>query len=67
MGFFGVVDGCRTYPKMMKLSTVISYLSNTQKIYKSHDTTLDFCRHQHFFNRNWQILLHQEIQVYIGF
>ena len=54
---------CHTYPAMMKLGTVIPYLRKTQKIYKSRDTSLEFCWHQHFFTRNQQILLHQEIQV----
>ena len=56
-----------TYPTMMKLGTVIPYLRKTQKMYKSRDTSLEFCQHQHFFIRNQEILLHQEIQVQIGF
>ena len=32
-----------TYPTMMKLGTVILYLRNIQKMYKSRDTLLDFC------------------------
>ena len=54
---------CQTYPTMMKLSTVIPYLRKTQKMYKSRDTSLDFCWNQHFFTTNQQILLHQEMQV----
>ena len=54
---------CHTYPTMMKLGTVIPYLRKTQKLYKSRDTSLEFCRRQHFFTRNRQTLLHQEIQV----
>ena len=54
---------CHTYPTMMKLGTVIPYLRKTQKMYKSRDTSLDFCWNQHFFTTNQQILLHQEIQV----
>ena len=34
---------CHTYPKMMKLGTVIPYLKKIQKIYESHDTPLEFC------------------------
>ena len=49
------------YPTMMKLGTVIPYLRKIQKIHKSHDTSLEFCLHQHFFTGNPQILLHQEI------
>ena len=52
---------------MMKRSTVISYLRKIKKMYKSHNTPLGFCWHQHFFTRNHQILLHHEIHIYIGF
>ena len=41
----------RTYPTMMKLGTVLPYLRKTQKIYKSLDTSLEFCWHQHFFHQ----------------
>ena len=54
---------CHTYSTMMKLGRVIPYPRKTQKIYKSRDTSLEFCWHQHFFTRNQQILLHQEIRV----
>ena len=56
MGFFGAAHGwwgakkvppllkiCHTYPTMMKLGTVISYLKKIQEIYKSRDTFLEFC------------------------
>ena len=54
MGLFGVAHGsgcknahlhkiCHTYPTMMKLSTVISYLTKIQNIYKSLDTPIKFC------------------------
>ena len=33
----------QTYPKMMKLGTVISYLRNTEKAYKPSDISLYFC------------------------
>ena len=39
---------CHIYPTMMKLGTVIPYLKKIQKIYKSRDTPLEFCWHQHF-------------------
>ena len=58
---------CHTYPTMMKLDTVIPYLRKIQKIYKSRNTSLKFCWHQHFFTGNQQILLFQEIQIWIGF
>ena len=32
---------CQTYPTMMKLGTVISYVKKIQKIYESRDTPLD--------------------------
>ena len=43
--FNPIQDGqiCLTYPTMMKLGPVIAYLKKTQKIYKSHDTALEFC------------------------
>ena len=58
MGIFGVAHGwrgggckkappfpkiCHTYPKMLKLSTVIPYLKKIQKIYESRDTHPEFC------------------------
>ena len=33
---------CHTYPTIMKLGTVITYLKKIQKLYKSHDAPLDF-------------------------
>ena len=76
MGFFGDAHGggggafwptlpeiCHAYPTMIKLGTVIPYLRKTQNIYKSRDKSLEFCWHQHFFTKNQQILLHQEIQL----
>ena len=59
----GLFRGCSWYPTMMKLGRVVPYPRKTQKIYKSCDKSLEFCWHQHFFNRNQQILLHQEIKV----
>ena len=32
----------------VKLGTVIPYLRKIQKLYKSRDTSLEFCWHQHF-------------------
>ena len=52
-----------THPTMKKLCTDIPYLKKIQKVYKSHDTHLEFCWHQHFFTRNQQILLYQEMQI----
>ena len=57
VGFFGDAHGCgrgvpkrphllktcHTYPTMMKLGTVTSYLKKIQKIYESRDTPLEFC------------------------
>ena len=75
MGFFGTAHGwgegflspypkiCRSYPTMVKLGTVVPYLRKIRKIYKSRDTSLESCRHQHFFTGNQQILLQQEIQI----
>ena len=58
MGFFRATHGWglplpkirHTYLTMMKLDTVIPYLRNIQKMYKSRDTFLDSCRHQYFFH-----------------
>ena len=58
---------CHTYPAMMKLGTIMPYLRKIQKIYESRDTTICFCRHQHFFTRNHKILPYQEIQILISF
>ena len=58
---------CHTYPIMMKLGTAITYLKNIQTISESRDTTLVFCWHQHFFTGNQQILLYQEIKIWIAF
>ena len=58
MGFFGAAHGWgggeglfgplppkirHTYPSMIKLGTVIPYLTKIQKMYKSRDTSLEFC------------------------
>ena len=34
---------CYTYPTMMKPGTLIPYLKNVQKLYKSRDKFLKFC------------------------
>ena len=57
MGFFGAAHGWggggafwppppkirHTYPSMIKLGAVIPYLTKIQKMYKSRDTSLEFC------------------------
>ena len=58
---------CHTYSAMMKLGTVIPYPRKIHKIFESRHTTLEFCWHQHFFTGNQEILLYQEIQIYIAF
>ena len=58
---------CHTYPTMIKLVTAIPYRKKIQKLYESHDRPLEFCWCQHFFTRNHQILLYQEIQIQIAF
>ena len=40
-----------------------TYPKKIQKIFKSRYMPLEFCRHQHFFTVNQQILLYQEIQI----
>ena len=43
-GFLGPLPKIRhTCPTIMKLGTVIPYLSKIQKMYKSHDTSLEVC------------------------
>ena len=54
---------CHTYPTMMKLGTVTPYLKKIQKIYESRDAHPEFCWYQHFFTRNQQILLYQEMKI----
>ena len=58
-----LTDRGDTYPTMMKLDTVVPYLSKIQKKYESCDTLLEFCWNQHFFSGNRQILQYQEIQI----
>ena len=58
-----LVKSSYIYPTIMKLATVIPYLKNIPKIYKSRETSLEFSWHQHFFTENQQILLYQEIQI----
>ena len=58
MGLFGAAHGwrgkaplpkiCQTYPTIMKLGTLITYLKKIKKMYKSHDTPFDFCWHQYY-------------------
>ena len=56
-----------THRTMKKLGTVLPYLKKIQKIHKSRDTPLEFCKHQHFFTGNQQLSLYQELQIYIQF
>ena len=58
---------CHSYPTMMKLGAVIPYLKKIQKRNKQRDIPVEFCQHQHFFTGNQQLLLYQEIQIYIAF
>ena len=45
----------------MKLGTVVPYLKNINKIFKSRDIP------QHFHTRNQQFLLYQEMQIKIAY
>ena len=54
---------CHTYPAMIKLGAIIPYIKKIQKMYKTHDTPLEFYLHQHFFTGNQQLSLYQEIQI----
>ena len=40
---FSLSKICHTYPTMMKLDTVISYLKKIKKIYESRDTPPELC------------------------
>ena len=73
MGLLGAAHGweakkvslpkiCHTYPTMMKFGTVIPYLNKILRIYKSRDTPLVFCWHQHLFTGNQKLLFYHEIQ-----
>ena len=46
-----------------KLSIVVPYLRKIQKLNESCDSPLHFCWHQHFFNGNQQIFLHQQTEI----
>ena len=52
-----------SYPTIMKLRTVISYLKKFQKVFESRDTPLDFYWNHYFLTGNQQILLYQEIKI----
>ena len=73
MGLFGVAHCSQMGGRLPSLKSVThilhwwnlaqSYLKKIQKIYKSRDTILEFCWHQHFLTGNQQFLLYLEIQV----
>ena len=84
MGIFGAAQGwgskksplpkiCSTYPKMMKLGTVIPYLKKIQKIYESRDTPPEFCWHQYFspeiskcfYIKNYRYRLHLDTFLFL--
>ena len=52
---------------MIKFGSVIPYLKKILKIYDFRETPLEFCWHQHFFIKNQQILLYQELKIKIAF
>ena len=57
---------CHTYPTMMKLGTVIPYLKKIKKKkYVNHVIQPLSSADISIFTRNQQILLYQEIQIYI--
>ena len=53
---------CHTYPTMMKISSYTLPEEDPKNIWITWHT-LEFCWHQHFFTRNQQILLYQEILI----
>ena len=44
----GIYKICHTYATIMKPGTVIPYLRKILKKYRSCDTFIEFCYHQHF-------------------
>ena len=52
-----------TYPKMMKLGTLLPYLKKISKMYKSNNTPLEFWWYQYCFIGSQQILLYQKMQI----
>ena len=54
---------CHTYFTMMKLGTVIPYLTETQKYINHMTYPLNSAGISIFLKRNQKILLHQEVQV----
>ena len=72
MGLFGAVHGwgakslpsskiCHTYPTMMKLGVVISYLKGIQKVYESRETSA----FSHRISANFAILRNTDILIYL--
>ena len=58
---------CHIYPAIMNHGTAIPYLKKIQKTCESCDTPLELWWHKHFFNKNQQFLLYQEIQIYSAY
>ena len=48
-GSIWAVKICHTYPTIMNLVRVITYLKEIQKIYGSRGISLGFCLHQYFY------------------
>ena len=78
-GFFG---GCsrmrraKKAPSLKSITHILQWWNLTQlylieriskKKYESRDIPLKFCWNHHFFTRNYQILLYQEIQILVPF
>ena len=49
-----------------KLAQLYLTKSRSKRFFESRGTPFDFCWNQHFFTRNQQILLYQEIQIQIA-
>lgn len=58
---------CHTYPTLMKIGAVVTYLQKIQKIQKSRDTPLSSPEISIFFTENQPFLLYQQIQIKIAF
>ena len=54
---------CHTYPTVMKMGTLISYLKRLSNICEYCDALLEFYLHEPFLTRIHRIFLYQEMQI----
>ena len=53
-----------TYPTMMKLCTVIPYLTKIQNIYKSRDIPIKLCWHQYFSPKSAAFIISRNTDIH---